>query len=418
MDLYILNSAYEIIGIIDDAESVLWNKKYNDVGYCEIYTPCSVELISMLQKGNYIFRYDDDMFCKIESIEIKTDAEQGDYIIATATDIAKILAGRIVRWQVAHSGKVADFIRKVLTDNVINPAQPQRAIANFTIDDSNFDELDATIDISAITDDVLQLILTTCKTANYGFRVTYDISAGVLVFRLYRGKNKASTAYDEYTEFSPAFSNIISSSYKEDESNYKNVAYVGYKTATDEFALLSLYRGGSEPSAEDRREIYVDGTGTSRSITVEELTELFGTVTKESRTVVDNESSSGKEIIESTYYAIIKGIRTAVATSTQDVVEAGKEPAVEKITVTDYTFLMLIRILGENTLSERTRSQVFAGAVDWIDTYEYKEDYDLGDIVRVVNEYGIGAAARITEIMESDDNENGYEIEPHFEYLN
>lgn len=391
MDLYILNSAYEVIGLIDDAESVLWNKKYNDLGYCEIYTQCSAELISLLQKGNYIFRYDDDMFCKIETVEIKTDAEQGDYIIATASDIAKVMAGRIVRKQITYSGKVANFIKKVLTENIINPAQAQRAIANFIIDDSNFNEFGDTIDISTNAEDVLQLILTTCKTYNYGFRVTYDISAGVLAFRLYRGKNRASAASDEYTEFSPAFSNILSSSYKEDESKYKNVVYVGYKTATDEFALTYFYRGDSEPTAEDRREVYVDGTSTSRSITLEELKALFPNVTRTG----------------STYYNY--GI--AVATVEGEVDQ-------EKITITDYTYLMLIRIIGENTLAEYTRSQVFTGAVDWIDTYEYKADYDIGDIVWVVNEYGIGAAAQITEIMESEDNENGYEIEPHFEYLN
>ena len=391
MELYILDSAYEIIGTIDDGESVLWNKKYNDLGYCEIYTPCSAELISMLQKGYYIFRFDDDMFCKIETVEIKTDVEQGDYIIATASDISKLLAGRIVRWQFTYSGSVAGFIKKVLTDNVINPQQTQRAIANFIIDDSNFNEFGDTIDISTNAEDVLQLILTTCKTYNYGFRVTYDISAGVLVFRLYRGKNRASAASDEYTEFSPAFSNILSSSYKEDESNYKNIVYVGYKTATDEFALLSLYRGDSEPTAEDRREIYVDGTSTSRSVTLEELKALFPNVTRAG----------------STYYNY--GIAVATVEGEGDQ---------EKITITDYTYLMLIRIIGENALAEYTRSQVFTGAVDWIDTYEYKADYNIGDIVWVVNEYGIGAAAQITEIMESEDNENGYEIEPHFEYLN
>lgn len=391
MELYILDPNYNIIGVVDEAESVLWNKKYNETGYSEIYIPCSDELFSILKKGNYIFRYDDDMFCKIESIEIETNVEQGDYIIATATDISKVLSGRIVRRQITFSGKVTDFIKKVLTDNVINPAEPKRAIANFVIDESNFDELTATIEITVSTDDVLQLIVTACKTYNYGFRVSYNISAGQLVFRLYRGKNKALQTGAEYVEFSPAFSNIISSNYKEDESNYKNIVYVGYKTVDDEFALLSLYKGNSEPSAEDRREIYVDGTGTSRSITLEELQTLFPNVTR-----------SG-----ATYY------NGGVAVATVE-----GEGDQEKITVTDYTYLLLIRIIGENALAERTRSQVFAGEVDTIDTYEYKTDYNLGDIVKVINEYGVEAAAQITEIMESDDNENGYVIEPHFEYLN
>jgi hypothetical protein len=53
-----------------------------------------------------------------------------------------------------------------------------------------------------------------------------------------------------------------------------------------------------------------------------------------------------------------------------------------------------------------------------VDTYEYKTDYDLGDVVKIINEYGIEAEARVTEVMESEDNENGYTIEPKYEYHN
>lgn len=391
MDLYILDPEYNIVGTIDEAESVLWNKKYNGLGYCEIYIPCKTELLTMLQKGNYVYRFDDDMFCKIETVAIQTNAEQGDYIIATANDISVILAGRISRYRIAFSGSAAEFIKKVLIDNVVKPAQTKRAVPNFIIDDSNFSEFTESIDISTVGDDVLQLVLAACNTYNYGFRLSFDISARQLVFRLYRGKNKALQTGNEYVEFSPNFSNILSSNYKEDESNYKNVVYVGYENTAEEFALLSLFKGDAEPSGEDRREIYVDGTSTKRSVTLEELQALFPNVKKSGTTYYNGE--------------------TAVATSEGE----GDQ---EKITITDYTYLLLIRVIGENALAERIRTQEFTGEVDTIDTYEYKTDYDLGDFVKVVNEYGIEATAQITEVMESDDNDNGYIIEPHFEYLN
>ena len=90
----------------------------------------------------------------------------------------------------------------------------------------------------------------------------------------------------------------------------------------------------------------------------------------------------------------------------------------EKITVSDYTYLLLIRALADTALAEHTDTTEFSGDVDTIYTYEYKTDYNIGDIVKVINEYGIEAEARIIEIMESDDNEDGYTVEPTFEYLN
>lgn len=406
MQLYILDTSYEIMGVIDEAESVLWSKKYNDVGECEIYIPCNEAYLELLRKGHYVFRFDDDMFCKIEKIQIETDVEDGDYIIATAKDMCNILAGRVVRWQIVYSGTVAGFIEKVITDNVINPAQSQRRIPNFTIDKSNFSELTDAIEVSAFTEDLLQLLVATCKSYSLGFRVSLNIETHQLVLRLYKGKNKATVDAEQYIEFSPTFSNILSSDYTDDDSGYKNVVYVGYKGTDEQVYLLSLFRGTNEPQGEDRREMYVDGTGTSRDIKYEELVEMFPTVQKSSNTV------DGK--ILSDYSITVNGSAIVVATSEKE----DKEDAEEKITVTDYTYLLLIRILGENALAENVKRQEFTGEVDTIDTWEYRTDYDIGDIVKVINEYGIEAEARIVEILESDDNEDGHTVEPTFEYLN
>lgn len=414
MQVYILDAEYNPVGVIDEAESVLWNKKYNDIGESEIYIPCNATYLELLKRGNYLFRYDDDMACKIEKREIETNVEDGDYIIVPASDLCTILSGRIVRWQVVYSGTVAGFIEKVLTDNVINPAEDSRRIPqkeethiagfDFLLDTSNGAEFTERIEVSAFTDDLLQLIITTCKTYNYGFRLSFDIEARRLVFRLYKGKNKALTTGDEYVEFSPQYANILSSSYVEDGSNYKNVVYVSYKSSDESVYLLSVYRGMDdgipEPTGEERREIFIDGTGTSRDISSAELYQMFPSASKRSFTDAD-----GKD--RASYY----NGDIIVATS------EGKGDD-EKITVSDYTYLLLIRAVGENALAEHTDSTEFGGNVDTIDTYEYKSDYNLGDIVKVINEHGIEAEARIIEVMESDDGDDGYVVEPTFEYLN
>ena len=404
MQVYILDPDYIPLGVIDEAESVLWNPKYNDVGECEIYIPCTEEYLSMLRRGNYVYRFDDDMFCKIERLQIKTDVENGDYIIATAKDICNILAGRIVRWQIVFSGTLGQFIQKVLNDNVINPSQSQRAISHFTFDASNLAEFNEKVEVSAFTDDLLQLILTTCKTYSIGFRVSFNMETRKLVFRLYRGKNKASITGEEYIEFSPSYANILTSNYSEDDASYKNVVYVGYKGVDEQTHLLSLHKGEAEPQGEARREIYIDGTSMSRDITYEELKQMFPEVQR-------NPAKMGSET--SGYYYIDTDSKVATfEISTTD----GEKT--EKITVTDYTYLLLIRALGDNTLAEKSMAQSFEGDVDTVDTYEYKVDYNLGDIVKVINEYGIEAEARITEVMESDDVNNGFSVEPKFEYLN
>lgn len=392
MQLYILNPEYEVIGYIDATESTLWHKKYNDVGQCEIYLPCDYEMLAMLKKGNYVFRYDDDMVCKIETFEITTNAEQGDYIIATANDIAKILAGRCVRWAFTYSGTLANYIYRLIDENVINPTDTTRKIANFVFDTSNFDELTETIETSTTNEDLLQIIIATCKAYNYGFRLSYDIEAGQLVFRLYKGKNKATTASGEYVEFSPAFSNILSSSYKEDESNYRNVALVSYENDNGKLDFVAAYEG-EEPQGEARRELFVDGTGINREVTRAELMDLYP----------DAEDNDGMN----------KYTLNGVTIATYTVDTNGMN-----ITLTENGLIPLLQELGKQAIAERARTQVFSGNIDIVDSYEYKTDYELGDIVKVINDYGIEAEARVTEIMESEDNDNGYMVEPKYEYQN
>lgn len=400
MQVYVLDAEYNPIGIIDEAESVLWNKKYNDIGESEIYIPCNSEYLGLLKRGNYLFRYDDDMVCKIEKREIETGVENGDYIIVPATDLCSILSGRVVRWQIVYSGTVAGFILRLLTENVINPAQKQRRIDGFRfyLDVTNGETFTERIETTAQNEDLLQLIITTCKTYGYGFRVTYDIEAREIVFRLYKGKNKALPTGDEYVEFSPQFSNILSSHYAEDGSNLKNVVYVSYKGTDEKVYHMSFPDDEAKITGEARREIYIDGTGTSRDITYAELLQMFPSVAKTSSTDAD-----GK--VTSTY-----------SSGGQTVATSEGEGDDEKITVSDSTYLLLIRAVAANALSEHTDTTEFSGDVDTLDTYEYKTDYNIGDIVRVINEHGISAAARITEIMESDDNEDGYVVEPTFEF--
>lgn len=70
---------------------------------------------------------------------------------------------------------------------------------------------------------------------------------------------------------------------------------------------------------------------------------------------------------------------------------------------------------GRDELSKLMTTISFEGEVV-ADSYIYKTDYDIGDIVTVTNEYGISVNARIVEVVETWDNE-GYSLELKFEYM-
>lgn len=82
-----------------------------------------------------------------------------------------------------------------------------------------------------------------------------------------------------------------------------------------------------------------------------------------------------------------------------------------EIALEDYNNLLIER--GNEKIAENTFVESYTGEVETTLTYVYKKDYDLGDIVETVNEYGMEATPRIIEIIESE-NENGYRVVPTF----
>ena len=84
--------------------------------------------------------------------------------------------------------------------------------------------------------------------------------------------------------------------------------------------------------------------------------------------------------------------------------------------ITDEEYKKLLLDNGRVVLSNNSFNESFTGEVDIIDTYTYKKDYNIGDMVVVRNNYGISTIATISSVMESEDIENKYQVEPHFEY--
>ena len=68
--------------------------------------------------------------------------------------------------------------------------------------------------------------------------------------------------------------------------------------------------------------------------------------------------------------------------------------------------------------NEKLQQQVFVtsleGEVEPTMTFEYRKDYNLGDVVTTENQYGLKATPRIIEIIENWDD-SGYKIVPTFE---
>lgn len=85
-----------------------------------------------------------------------------------------------------------------------------------------------------------------------------------------------------------------------------------------------------------------------------------------------------------------------------------------EIPLNDY--MQLLQARGVEKLAEHQATKAFEAEIESTINFAYKQDWNLGDIVTITNEYGITATPRIVEIIESWDD-NGYSVIPTLEEL-
>ena len=81
--------------------------------------------------------------------------------------------------------------------------------------------------------------------------------------------------------------------------------------------------------------------------------------------------------------------------------------------ITEDQYYKMLQDYGKDQLNTVSFTESFEGTVVSDGNYVLNKDYFLGDIVQVINEYGISATPRIIEIIESED-ENGTSVVPTF----
>ncbi len=386
MELYVLDDDRNQIAIIDDYKSLIWAKRYSAYGDCELYLRATHEHFTALQKGYYLERSDDDMICRIESIELDTDAENGDYLIVTGYDVRKILNQRIIRDTITFEGLAENFIRKIITANVTNPSVAARKIEEITLGASNgFTE---PWEEQVTFDRAFDKIEEVCQALGWGSRMLLRAD-GKFVFNVYRGIDRSyDQSENDFVVFSPEFDNISSSKYVSDSTSLVTVAVVGGAGEGVDRAIQTV----GTASGINRHEAFIDAKDVSRDIEYSVLIETYPGGTME----VDNV----------TVYYKWNGNRIAI-------LDHVANPS--KATLLDIVYLPMLNGKGEETIADNSGSVSFEGDIETLIQFHYKEDFDVGDIVTIQNEYGLGANARIVEVIETFD-ENGHTVTPTFEY--
>lgn len=430
-DVYVLNKNLETVGIIDSYKSLIWANRYNSVGDCELYVPATTENLNLLQKDYFLMRLDSNMVCQIKKIELDTDAENGNYLIVTGYDVKRWLDQRVVWSTMSADGNAENFIRSMVDKALGNSTLYARQITN--LNGQRIFYLGTAAGFAdALTEQVSyknvgEKVRDYCLKYGWGYRVV--LSNNLFYFQLYQGTDRTASVI-----FSDAYENLSTTTYVVDETNMGNVALVaGEGQGSNRSRNVSGYA-----ESMDRFEVYVDAKDISKTITWGDLTTLYPTTDQGGQGYISGTASTGYtykmnyiniQIVDSDQLTQLRATYpngTEITIDGVDYYQIYNEVIADlpsnsledsdSVVLRDVVYSVYLLTRGYEKLAEFGAITSFSGTVEPNTTFVYNRDYFLGDKVTIQNQYGVTVQARITEVVEVNDN-NGYSVEPKFEYF-
>ena len=264
MDIYAADEKMNTVAVIDYCKSVIWHSKYCGAGDFELMIPmmpAGAYLLETIKEGYFFYRKDSKTVMMAQKIELKTNVESGDYLLISGAS-AECLIGRRIIWQQTNlSGKVCDCVKRLMNENLIDPADARRRIDIIKMGQGVSVETTMQKQVTGnnLSDSVEEIL----STYGLGYCLEYKVigKPGAMQFKILQGADRSvgNKQGNPAVRFSPEFDNVLASDFAEDYTALKNVALVaGEGEGT---ARRSVTVG--EGCGLTRRELYVDSRNTS-----------------------------------------------------------------------------------------------------------------------------------------------------------
>lgn len=365
--LEIRDRTRKLVGVIDNAKSIIWAAEYYGAGNFEVYAPLTANTKAILQVGNYVTRQDDPNAGIIEQIQYENSLQDGLVIVAAGRFAKSVLDRRIIYNLTGNAnaptrltGNVAAAAQSVVQKHAGSGASAAR---NMGIVLGSTGGITKTITTAEGNPTSRQTSYGNLLEFTDGLLQEYQCGAYIginsslqLEYICFDGKDrsKGNTAGNTPLTFSQDFDNLVQTDYMLNTMPEKNAALVGGEGEGMERFCVEISDSSLTPW--ERRETFIDASSQSR-----QYTDSGGT--------------------EQTY------------------------------TATEYAAMLTAQ--GRAELSQLNAEETFTGELNFVySPYQYgiNKDFWLGDIITIQdNALGLYMAVRIIRATEVQDD-NGYSI--------
>lgn len=368
---YVINDDLKTDRLIDSYVSLIWNESYREAGDFELYieaTKDNVEYYTKAVKDHYCIiklpsepmtRFDPNFVsCMlIQNLNIEYDFENGNKIVISGRSAKYLLSKRVTLAPKSMAGNIQTELEQLVRENCVSPENVNRILPKLDII-SIGDVITDVTDYGSGGENIYDMCVNACSNLEVGWDIMFDTRNRRFVFFVYKGRDLTRKVI-----FAPQFDNLLSTGYKIETDKSKNVAITYYKhqrlnaAKTDiieenKYLETTSFRQSSSYSGYDRNELFIENSN-----------------------AVNGEDAS--DIIANVYQM-----------------------------TTD----------AKTQLKDREYKPEFSGQVITAIGFTFVKDYNLGDIVKIQNDYGQSATARVSGVVITHDSGSDTVV-PGFEII-
>lgn len=352
----ILTPTLDLLAEIDNYESLLFTRRWHEVGEFELRINRHKRHTELLQRGNLIMlgaSRNKVGIIRHREIELDENGKASENWLVKGIALKGVVAQRLVVPPAndSHdraSGAAETVMKHYVNNHIVNPVDVKRKIDMLVI--ALDQQRGSSISWESRFKNLAEELIEISKTSGLGWDVFLDFQQKKWIFDVFEGRNlTVNQTENPPVIFSPQFESLKQLSFVESDYNYKNYGYIA-----------------GQGEGEERRVVQVgEAEGLSRI-----------------ETFIDARDISEQD---------------------EDQQALPEEQVIAKL-----------RERGQQKLSEFAQEFFLEGQILTNSPFEYEKDYNLGDIVTIQNrEWGITRDARITEIKEIYEP-GGFQIEATF----
>lgn len=256
MDLYVFKSDYTPLGMLSSPTAFSFIERVRAKGEFTVYLPMNDKNAELAKEENIVQFNDKNGIAGVIRKISKAPNEEGVMVLTISGGLCDDYMYRRICWGMySKSGVASDIIEDMISTQVTNPQDPNRAIPDFIVGSSKTQK-GADITYQSTGGNVGDNVDSICSTNNLCRSVKFDPIGKRIVFSIFEGvdrteKQKAVPP----CVFSQKFENILSSNYMKDTMNSFNVGLIGGEELEGQERVF--VEVGSQ-TGKLRKEIFID----------------------------------------------------------------------------------------------------------------------------------------------------------------